>query len=418
MGHYDVAIIGGGVAGLTASIYLARAGRSVIVLEKASQIGGRACTVNKSGTALNLGVHALYQDGAAEAILSELDIQLKGADPPASAGAMEIGWGMENCWLMRHWPAPNERLKRSLLTVKREGENCTLETGKLYSELKPLLLSLAYHTLGSFVEAEDIVHDVFLSWEEKPPQHVRDVKAYLCKTVHNRCVDFIRSSSRKREAYVGPWLPEPVDTGEIRKNDPLAGMVWKESLSTAGLLLLQQLSVTERIVFLLREVFHYRFDEIAGVVDKSTVNCRQIFRRAKKSIGQLPERSPEVTVKKITLAERFSEALMAGNIGLLIELLSAETMLYTDGGGKVKAALRPIIGSDKIIRYFIGIAHEIPEGYRCDICEINGMPGIRLIDGELTFVVITFQHMQDRISNLYIVMNPEKLSHFNRMNNG
>ncbi|MFM1653239.1 RNA polymerase sigma factor SigJ [Brevibacillus sp. B_LB10_24] len=290
-----------------------------------------------------------------------------------------------------------------------------MERGKLYSDLKPLLLSLAYHTLGSITDAEDIVHEVFLSWEEKPPQQVRDVKSYLCRSVHNRCVDFIRSSSRNREAYAGPWLPEPVDTGELQKNDPLAEMVWKESLSTAGLLLLQQLSATERIVFLLREVFHYRFDEIAEIVDKSTANCRQIFHRAKKGIGQLPDRSPEVMEKKTALAERFAEALMTGNIGLLIELLSSDTVLYMDGGGKVKAALRPITGSDRIIRYFLGIAHEIPAGSRYETCEINGMPGIRLVFGEMIFAVITFQYLQDQVSNLYVVMNPEKLSHFNRM---
>lgn len=290
-----------------------------------------------------------------------------------------------------------------------------MEREKLYIDLKPLLLSLAYHTLGSFTEAEDIVHDVFLSWEEKSPQQVLDVKAYLCKAVHNRCVDYIRSSERNRQVYVGPWLPEPINTGEVQKNDPLAGMVWRESLTTAGLLLLQQLSVTERIVFLLREVFHYRFDEIAEIVDKSTANCRQIFHRAKKSIGQLPERSSAVIEKKTALAERFAEALMSGNIGLLIELLSSETVLYTDGGGKVKAALRPINGSDRIVRYFVGIAHELPTGYRVETCEINGIPGVRLTAGEITFAVITFEDVQDQLTSVYVVMNPEKLSYFNRL---
>lgn len=289
-----------------------------------------------------------------------------------------------------------------------------MEWGKLYSDLKPLLLSLAYHTLGSITDAEDIVHEVFLSWEEKPPRQVRDVKSYLCRSVHNRCVDFIRSSNRNREAYVGPWLPEPIDTGDLKKNDPLAEMVWKESLSTAGLLLLQQLSVTERIVFLLREVFHYRFDEIAEIVDKSTANCRQIFHRAKKRIGHLPDRDPEVMEKKTALVERFAEALMAGNIEKLIELLSSDTVLYTDGGGKVKAALRPITGSDRIIRYFVGIAHEIPAGTRYETCEINGTPGIRLFVGETIFSVITFQSIHDRLTNLYVVMNPVKLTYLNR----
>lgn len=290
-----------------------------------------------------------------------------------------------------------------------------LDRGTLYNELKPLLVSLAYHTMGSIAEAEDIVHDVFLSWEEKPPHQVRDAKAYLCKMVHNRCVDYIRSPRRDRETYVGPWLPEPIDTTYVQEYDPMESIVWKESLSTAGLLLLQQLSATERIVFLLHEVFHYRFDEIAEIVDKSTVNCRQIFHRAKKSLGQLPKRSPEVIEKKAALAERFAEALMSANIELLIELLSSETVLYQDGGGKVKAALRPIKGSDLIIRFFVAVAPEFPPGYRCVTCEINGMPGIRLEIGEVTFAVVTFDYLQNQLSNVYVVMNPEKLSHFNRM---
>ncbi|SHE10729.1 RNA polymerase sigma factor SigJ [Chlamydia abortus] len=290
-----------------------------------------------------------------------------------------------------------------------------MQSEKLYSDLKPLLLSLAYHTLGSVTDAEDIVQEVFLTWEEKPPQQVRDVKSYLCRSVHNRCVDFIRSSSRKREAYVGTWLPEPVNTDKFQKNDPLAEMVWKESLSTAGLLLLQQLSATERIVFLLHEVFRYRFDEIAEIIDKSTANCRQIFHRAKKGIGPLPDRNPEIIEKKAAFAERFAEALTTGNIGLLIELLSSDTVLYTDGGGKVKAALRPIKGSEKIIRYFIGIKDEIPAGTRYETSEINGMPGIRLVVGEMIFAVITFHYLRDQLSDLFVVMNPDKLSHFNRM---
>lgn len=305
-----------------------------------------------------------------------------------------------------------------------------MEKGSLYNEYKPLLLSIAYHMLGSVIEAEDIVHDVFLSWEENRLQQIRDPKAYLCRMVHNRCVNVIRSPGRNRETYVGPWLPEPVDAEFFHGDNPMDSIVWKESLSTAGLLLLQQLSANERIVFLLREVFHYPFDEIAEIVDKSNANCRQIFHRAKKSLGQLPERLSDDPVgseqlasqrskamkNNTKVAERFAEGLMAGNINLLIELLSSDAVLYTDGGGKVKAALRPIVGADKIIRFFVGIAHELPPDYQCIQCEINGMPGVRMLTGEVTFAAITLQYTEAGLSNIYVVMNPEKLSYFNRAN--
>ena len=188
----------------------------------------------------------------------------------------------------------------------------------------------------------------------------------------------------------------------------------KESLSTAGLLLLQQLSATERMVFFLREVLHYPFDEIAEIVGKSTLNCRQIYHRAKKGIGRLPDREPEAAGKKTALAERFAEALMSRNIGLLLELLASDAVLYMDGGGKVKAALRPIMGADRILRFFIGIADEIPAESRCEIGEINGAPGIRFVTGETTYAAVTFQASQDQLTNLYVVMNPEKLSHLHR----
>lgn len=292
-----------------------------------------------------------------------------------------------------------------------------MEKETLYKELKPLLLSLAYHTLGSYGEAEDIVQDVFLTWEEKPPQGVRDVKAYLCRMVHNRCVDHIRASSRSREAYVGPWLPEPVDSAAMAQQDPAQSVLWKEALSSAGLLLLQQLSATERIVFLLREAYQYRFAEIAAITGKSVANCRQIYHRSKKSIGRLPERSPDAVKKNSDLAERFSEALMAGNIGQLLELLSTDAVMYMDGGGKVKAALRPIAGADKIVRFFLGIRQDLPPAYVCEVREISGWPGVRLAAGGITFAVATFHLAGDRISQLYIVNNPEKLGHCNFLEN-
>ena len=167
-----------------------------------------------------------------------------------------------------------------------------MDTGGLYKELKPLLFSLSYNILGSATDAEDMVHEAFLSLEKTPEEDISNVKSYMCKIVTNRSIDLLRSAGRQRETYMGPWLPEPVMTesgfhGD--SDDPLVNYLLKESLSTAYLLLLQHFSATERVVFLLREVFQYRYNDISEIVSKSSANCRQIYHRTKKVMGNLPK---------------------------------------------------------------------------------------------------------------------------------
>lgn len=153
-----------------------------------------------------------------------------------------------------------------------------METEQLYEAYQPLLFSLAYRILGSVMDAEDIVHDVFISFNNmEDVQSIENMRAYLCKMVTNRSIDKLRSAAHKRNVYVGMWLPEPF-VEEI--DDPSESFVMKESISTAYLLLLQQLTEVERVVFILREVFSYDYEEIASIVEKSSVNCRKIFQRA------------------------------------------------------------------------------------------------------------------------------------------
>ena len=157
---------------------------------------------------------------------------------------------------------------------------------QIYLSYRPLMFSLAYRMLGSVMDAEDVVQEAFLYANETNLDHVHNPKAYLCKIVTNRCIDNLRSASKKREVYVGPWLPEPLmTTSTDHQIAPDLAYTHKESLSTAYLLLLQQLSWIERAVFLLREVLQYEYDEIAEIVGKSSTNCRQIFRRAKNAIS-------------------------------------------------------------------------------------------------------------------------------------
>ncbi|MBH5318406.1 RNA polymerase sigma-70 factor [Paenibacillus sp. GSMTC-2017] len=289
-----------------------------------------------------------------------------------------------------------------------------MDIEQLYVELKPLLFSLAYQILGSVTDAEDIVQDTFMSLHENEPTDTQFIKAYMCKVVTNKCLNKLKSSSKQREMYVGPWLPEPLVTRRNNTNDPLEQFISKESTSTAYLLLLQQLSAVERVVFLLRELFSYRFEEIASIIDKSSGNSRQIFYRAKKRIGSASKKNTVPRNISTTLTEQFVSAIATGNINSLLTILSTESVLYTDGGGKTNAALRPIVGQELIIRYFTTVRDKVPAHFECFVHEINGNPGIIIKIGELTFSVISFQIKENTISDIYIVMNPEKLYHLNK----
>ncbi|TYP70524.1 RNA polymerase sigma-70 factor [Paenibacillus methanolicus] len=287
-----------------------------------------------------------------------------------------------------------------------------METEQLYREHRSMLIGLAYRMLGSAADAEDIVQDTFIAFAQVSEENVRSAKSYLCKMVANRCIDKLRGSASKRETYIGPWLPEPVitDDGGSLEGDPLSRYVHKESLSTAYLLLLQQLTWTERAVFLLREVLDFEYDEIAEVVGKSSVNCRQIFRRAKRGIGEAPLATPSLQGKTMELVQRFAEAMQSGSVPKLLEVLAADAVMRNDGGGKILAATKPILGADRIIRFFMGIQAKSEGAYSFAFTEVNGLSGIVTLKNGRPHGVMSFEVRDDQIVNLFYVVNPEKLT--------
>lgn len=290
---------------------------------------------------------------------------------------------------------------------------------QLYFSYKPLLFSLAYRMLGSVMDAEDIVQEAFLYANETNMAHVHNPKAYLCKIVTNRCIDNLRSASKKREVYVGPWLPEPLLTNENEPFAPEYAYTQKESLSTAYLLLLQQLSWVERAVFLLREVLQYEYDEIADIVGKSSTNCRQIFRRAKKAISLSPEHEVGSNVQlnkslqeqTSAVVEQFVQALASGNIGQLLTIVKSDAILYSDGGGKVNAAVKPIAGVERIFKFMAGVLAKVPEGFHFGLRMVNGQLGIVSFVHQEPNNVMTFQVKDGQIHAIYLVVNPDKLRH-------
>ncbi|HDR8184262.1 TPA: sigma-70 family RNA polymerase sigma factor [Bacillus thuringiensis] len=286
-----------------------------------------------------------------------------------------------------------------------------METEQLYEAYQPLLFSLAYRILGSVMDAEDIVHDVFISLNKMEDiQSIDNMKAYLCKMVTNRSIDKLRSAAHKRNVYVGMWLPEPF-VEEV--DDPSESFVMKESISTAYLLLLQQLSEVERVVFILREVFSYEYEEIASIVDKSSVNCRKIFQRARKSILEKPKESQLSTKKMAAYVEKFVSSLQCGDAQGMLEVLKTDAIFKSDGGGKVTTAINPIYSADKIIRLLFGIAKRLTEEYTVEFKKVNGTPGVIVsINNKVTYV-LSFTFENEKISNIYMMVNPEKLMHLN-----
>lgn len=286
-----------------------------------------------------------------------------------------------------------------------------METWQLYETYQSLLFSLAYRILGSVMDAEDIVHDVFISLNNmEDVQSIENMRAYLCKMVTNRSIDKLRSAAHKRNVYVGMWLPEPF-VEEI--DDPSESFVMKESISTAYLLLLQQLSEVERVVFILREVFSYEYEEIASIVDKSSANCRKIFQRARKSILDKPKQSTLSTKKMAAYVEKFVSSLQCGDAQGMLEVLKTDAILKADGGGKATTAIHPIYSADRIIRLFFGIGKKFPEEYNVDYKLVNGAPGVIVkVNNKVTYV-LSFTFENEKISNIYMMVNPEKLMHLN-----
>jgi RNA polymerase sigma-70 factor (ECF subfamily) len=266
-----------------------------------------------------------------------------------------------------------------------------------------LLFTVVYEMLGSAADAEDVLQETWLRWAEVDQAEVRDERAYLVRIATRLALNRMRANARRRESYVGPWLPEPLlTTPDVAEDVELA-----DSLSTAMLLVLETLGPTERAVFVLREVFDVGYAEIAAAVDKSEAAVRQIARRAR---GHVEERRPRAAVspgEHDAAVARFREATVTGDLQSLLDVLSPDVVLVSDGGGVRKAALRPILGRDKVLRFLQGVA---PEGVDAEVVEVNGRPAVRImVDGRLEGIGSLLVE-DGLVTGLYFVSNPAKLA--------
>src|SRR5882672_8493568 len=223
---------------------------------------------------------------------------------------------------------------------------------ELFQANRPLLFGVAYRMLGSASDAEDVVQDAWLRYAAAPPSDLRSPKAYLTTIVTRLCLDRLKSARATREEYVGTWLPEPVATGD--RHEPEQSVALAESVTLAFMVLLETLSPEERAVFLLREVFDYEYGEIGEMLDTTPANCRQLFHRAK---GRIAERKPRFRAtldEKRPLVERFVRAFREGSEEELTRVLAADVGFWSDGGGKVLAARRPVSGREHVVNMLLG----------------------------------------------------------------
>jgi RNA polymerase sigma-70 factor (ECF subfamily) len=285
-----------------------------------------------------------------------------------------------------------------------------------FDQYRSLLFSIAYRMIGSVADAEDMLQETFIRWQQSAGENIESPRAFLVTIISRLCINHLKSARVRREEYVGEWLPEPIVTDP--SSDPFGIIKVDESLSMAFLVLLERLTPMERAVFLLREVFEYEYSDVANIVAQSEVNCRQILRRARQHISAIRPRFEAPEPKRSDLFERFLTAVGTGEMAGLIELLSKDVALHSDGGGKGLAVPNEVRGADKVARGILGsLKRLVPAMLVRKLVRINGAPGlVNYLHGK-PHSVLTLDVHDGLIQNIYIVTNPEKLSHLPPLTN-
>ncbi|HEY1780366.1 MAG TPA: sigma-70 family RNA polymerase sigma factor [Roseiarcus sp.] len=270
-----------------------------------------------------------------------------------------------------------------------------------FDPLRPRLIRIAYRMLGSVADAEDVAQDAFLRWLDADRSAIREPEAYLRRVVTRLCLDQLKSARRRRETYIGPWLPEPfVDADEDEIDD----------VTLPLMMALERLSPLERAAFLLHDVFGVGFEEVAETIGREPTTCRQLAARARAHVRAARPRFPLSKERGLEIAAAFYSATRSGDMDRLRSLLTADVVLYSDGGGKRPAAKRPLVGIDDVMLFQTAIARRLagttPAPVRYGF--INGLPGF--VTEEFDGVQTTALEIEDgRIAGVYVMRNPDKL---------
>ncbi|WSQ14353.1 RNA polymerase sigma factor SigJ [Streptomyces sp. NBC_01231] len=275
-----------------------------------------------------------------------------------------------------------------------------------FETCRPLLLGLAYRLLGSMWDAQGIVQDAHLRWTGTDRTGTREPGAFLITLVSRLALDRLRSARATREAYIGPWLPEPVATDAL---GPLDTAELRNTVAYATVHLMERLSPPERAVFVLRAAFELSYGEIARVIDTTETNCRQMHLRGVRRLAAGRDRFALTEDEHAKLLARFLEAAQSGDLATLSDLLTDDVAAWNDGGGKVRAALRPVEGRDQVVLFFAGTVVRRPFGTPRRV-DVNGRPAMALaVDGIDQLVTIDVR--DGLIDGIYAVLNPDKLGH-------
>ena len=288
---------------------------------------------------------------------------------------------------------------------------------EVFDRYRRLLFGVAYQMLGSVADAEDTVQDAWLRWSAADRSEVTDPRAYLVQVTTRLALDRLRSAQSRRESYVGPWLPEPLLTAPPVASGPPApspdeAAELGEQVSLALLVVLETLSPVERAVFVLREVFGISAAEVGDILGRSEPAVRQLAHRAREHVEARRPRFDTDRREQREVTERFLAAAAGGDVDSLLAVLAPDVVLITDGGGRAKAARRPITGADKVARFLVGIAQQgadIP-GLRMEVAEVNGWPAIVGWVGAEPFGSISLTLAGERIQQVLVVVNPDKLA--------
>ena len=280
---------------------------------------------------------------------------------------------------------------------------------------RPLLFSIAYRMLSSATEAEDMVQEAYLRYQAMPSEAIVSHKAFLSTIITRLCLNQLQSARMQRETYIGPWLPEPVLTESDEHALPAEQAELHESLSLAFLRLMEQLTPPERAIFLLREVFDYDYAEIATIVEREEATCRQLLSRAKKHIAAGRPRFKPTPEAHRAMLNQFVQAVGEGELGSLVQLLADDVVLWADGGGKVRGNLAHALhGRDAVAQFAIGSTRFLTQPTRTEIANVNGQPALIVRAGNEVRLVLFIEMNQDRIFEILVVGNPDKLGLLNR----
>ncbi|HEY9503878.1 MAG TPA: RNA polymerase sigma-70 factor [Pyrinomonadaceae bacterium] len=274
----------------------------------------------------------------------------------------------------------------------------------VFESVRPRLFGLAYRMLGSAAEAEDIVQDAWLRWQGTDRSAVVDPPAFLATATTRLAITFAQSARSRRETYIGPWLPEPVDTS----GDPRLGAERAEALEFAVLLLLEKLSPTERAAYVLREAFDYSYDQIAHTIRSTEANARQLVTRARKRVSDGRRKSVSSSEQQ-RLLNAFVLASQKGDLPALEKLFASEVVSYADGGGALHVARHPVSGRERVANYFASVGAFMGKGVTIEWIETNGQASALVLRNGAVTAVATIEASAEGIFRILLMMRPSKL---------